>query len=78
MPRRRRRIRPRTDIPDWRDPAMPVLRDYEMADGSKRKVVDEDYERRYREHLMSLPPEQNRPLRKDDPTYALKKQRKKL
>lgn len=69
--------RPRPDTrPNWRDPNMPVMRDYLMGDGSKRTVVDQDYERRYREHLMSLP--DDRPSYKLDPTYDLKKQRKKL
>lgn len=36
-----------------------------------------DYERRYREHLMILM-NGDHPHYKDDPTYDLKKQRKKL
>lgn len=67
MPRRR-------NIPDlrlsWRDPQMPVLRDYTMGDGKKKEVVDQDYERRYREHLM----ETTKYLHyKDDPTYNLRR-----
>lgn len=73
-----KRKRPRTDIPNWRDPNMLVLRDYVMGDGSRKHIVDPDYEHRYREHLMSLPPEEGRPLHKNDPTYDLKKQRKRL
>lgn len=65
----------RTRTPDlrlsWRDPNMPVLRDYIMGDGSRKHIVDPDYERRYREHLMQLPDE--RPRYKLDPTYNLRK-----
>lgn len=71
---KRRRLPP--DIrPNWRDPNMPVLRDYVMNDGSKRTIVDQDYERRYREHLMEI---STNPKYSKDPTYDLKKQRKKL
>lgn len=54
---------------------MPVLRDYLMGDGSKRTIIDPDWERRYREHLMNETPH---PHFKDDPTYDLKKRRKRL
>lgn len=54
---------------------MPVMRDYYMADGSKKLLVDPDYERRYREMLMET---SAHPSYKLDPTYDLKKQRKKL
>lgn len=37
---------------DWRDPNMPVIRRYRMANGETRTLVDPDYERRYREMLM--------------------------
>jgi len=56
----------------WRDPNMPVLREYKMADGSVQKVVDPDYEHRYREMLMEY--SQN-PSWKQDPTYNLRKKR---
>jgi hypothetical protein len=59
----------------WRDPNMPVLRDYIMGDGSTKHVVDPDYERRYREMLMQT---SAHPSHKDDDTYDLKKQRKRL
>lgn len=52
----RRSQRPQYKSPDgydWRDPDMPVLRDYRMADGSWRTIIDPDYEHRYREHMMS-------------------------
>jgi hypothetical protein len=47
---------------------MPVIRDYVMGDGSRRTTVDPDYERRYREYLMSTSaqPDYHR-----DPTYHL-------
>jgi len=57
----------------WRDPAMPVLRDYSMLDDSKRRVVDPDYERRYREMLMECSASPNW---RNDPTYDLKRKRK--
>lgn len=69
-----KRSRPDTR-PSWRDPAIPVLRDYKMADGTKRTIIDPDYERRYREMLMQT---SAHPHYKLDPTYDLKKQRKKL
>ena len=66
MPNRRRKIRPRTDIPNWRDPEMPVLREYLMADGTKRTWVEPNYERRYREHMMSTAAQ---PHHTSDPSY---------
>jgi hypothetical protein len=63
--------RPRSDLRlSWRDPAMPVLRDYRMGDGSVRTVVDPDYERRYREFLMQTT---TLPDYRSDPTYNLKR-----
>lgn len=48
--------RPRPDNRlNWRDPSMPVLRDYKMADGRVVKEVDPEYERRYREFVMTQP-----------------------
>lgn len=68
--------RPRPDRRlDWRDPQMPVLRDYTMGDGSIRHIIDPDYERRYREMLIQISDHYNW---RNDPTYDLKKQRKKL
>lgn len=58
---------------DWRDPNMLVMRDYLMGDGSTKTIVDQDYERRYREMLMET---SAHPSYKLDPTYDLKKQRK--
>jgi hypothetical protein len=59
----------------WRDPNMPVLRDYVMGDGSVKYIVDPDYEHRYRAMLMET---SAHPSYKLDPTYDLKKQRKRL
>lgn len=59
----------------WSDPSMPVLRDYIMPDGSRKTLVDPDYERGYREFLMETT---KHPSYKTDPTYDLKKQRKRL
>lgn len=65
--------RPQLDTrPNWHDPNMPVLRDYRMADGTKRTIVDPDYEHRYREHLMQV---SENPSYKNDPTYNLKRKR---
>lgn len=71
---KRRRVRPDIRL-NWREEGMPVMRDYRMADGSKKLLVDPDYERRYREMLMET---SAHPSYKLDPTYDLKKQRKKL
>lgn len=57
---------------DWRDPSMPVIRNYKMADGTIRSEVDPDYERRYREHLMTAAVQ---PSYKNDPTYELKRKK---
>lgn len=71
-----KRLRRPDHRPDWRDPNMPVMRDYLMGDGSTKTVVDQDYERRYREMLIET--DTTHPSYKLDPTYNLKKQRKKL
>lgn len=55
---------------DWHDPQMPVIRDYRMGDGSRRTIIDPDYEHRYREHLMQT---SAHPSWKQDPTYNLKR-----
>lgn len=57
---------------DWRDPAMPVIRSYKMADGTTRTEVDPDYERRYREHLMEAAVQ---PKFRDDPTYEMRRKK---
>ena len=66
--------RPRVDNrPDWRDPNMPVLRDYCMGDGSRKTIVDPDYEHRYREMLMQTTAHPNY---RSDPTYNLRRKPK--
>ncbi len=68
-----KRRQPPKPLLDWRDPLMPVLRSYKMADGTTHTEVDPDYERRYREHLMSAAVQ---PKFRDDPTYDLKRTKK--
>lgn len=58
--------------PDWRNPSMPVIRDYKMIDGSRKTEVDPDYERRYREHLLR---NAEQPAWRDDPTYNMKRRK---
>lgn len=67
-----RRPRPDTRL-SWRDPNMPVLREYVMGDGSRRTIVDPDYERRYREFLMQTTAHPNW---RSDPTYHSKRRPK--
>lgn len=57
---------------DWRDPSMPVIRSYKMADGTIRTEVPPDYERRYREHMMSAA---KQPGFRDDPTYNMRRKK---
>ncbi len=56
-----------------RDPAMPVIRPYVMADGTKREIVDPEYESRYRAHLIDHAPY---PDWKSDPTYNMNRKAK--
>lgn len=58
---------------DWRNPSMPVIRTYKMADGTTRTEVDPDYERRYREHMMNSA---EQPKFRDDPTYEMRRTKK--
>lgn len=66
----RRRIIEDTRL-DWRDPSMPVLRGYNMPDGSFRELIDPEYETRYRAHLMKQPGDDYY----NDPTYNLRRKR---
>lgn len=67
MPRRPRLKAPiRTDIPDWRDPQMPLCRNYTMMNGSKLTEVSPEFEQRFRQHGMDISP---MPNWRDDPTY---------
>jgi hypothetical protein len=61
---------------NWRDPNMPVLRDYRMGNGERKIVVDADYEHRYREMLINTASESTFPHYRNDPTYNLRKERK--
>jgi hypothetical protein len=63
--------KPKPDLrPCWRDPNMPVLRDYRMSDGTTKTIIDPEYERRWREYCMEM----NRaPNWKNDPTYHMRK-----
>lgn len=54
------------DGKDWRDPLMPVVRNYRFANGKAMTEVDPDYEHRYREHMMK---EALQPSFRNDPTY---------
>lgn len=56
--------------PKSSDPNLPCIRDYRMGDGSRKTLVDEDYERRYREMLMQTSVHLDY---KRDPTYNLRK-----
>ena len=56
------------------DPNVPVIRNYRMPDGTTKVEVDPEYERRYREHMMDASAQ---PTYRDDPTYNLKKPRRK-
>ena len=66
-----RRLPPDTRL-DWRDPNMPVERNYEMPNGTIQRLVDPEYERRYREHLISMDNSRIRHWR-NNPTYHLRK-----
>lgn len=70
---KRHRLPPDTRL-SHHDPFMPVIRDYKMSDGSRKTLVDPDYEHRYREMLMNF---SDNPSWKNDPTYDMRKQRKK-
>lgn len=69
-----KRQRPDTRL-DWRDPNMPVLREYRMGDGSVKHLVDPNYEQRYRDMLVHSA---STPSWRDDPTYNLKRQKRAL
>lgn len=70
---KRRKLPPDTR-PDWRDPALPCIRDYRFGNGERRTEIAPDYERRYREMLMETT---TQPDWKSDPTYHLRKDRRK-
>lgn len=68
---RRRRQAPDTR-PDWRDPAMPVIRRYKLSNGQMLTDVDPDYETRYREFLLT---QNATPPWYRDPTYNLRRKK---
>lgn len=55
---------------DWRDPDMPVYRNYRMRDGSIQVYVEPDYEHRYREFMMQDAAQKSW---RNDPTYNLRR-----
>lgn len=57
--------------PDWRDPNMPVQRNYKFADGTEVESVTPEYEQRLRAHLLEN--QQALPSWRDDPTYNMKR-----
>lgn len=68
---RKRKLPPDTR-PDWRDPNMPLTRNYLMGDGSRKTNVDPEYERRFREMLVATSTE---PSWRQDPTYNMRRKR---
>lgn len=64
---------PQTPNPDWRDPSMPVIRDYRFASGKHMTVVEPDFEQGFRGYMMS---NSVQPNWRDDPTYNLRKKRR--
>lgn len=52
---------------------MVVLRQYKFANGDVKDQVDPDYERRYREHLMTS---SAHPSWKEDPTYNMSRRKR--
>lgn len=56
--------------PDWRDPDMPVQREYTMPSGERKLLIEPEYESRYRAHLLSTSAQ---PGWREDPTYNLRR-----
>lgn len=71
MANRRRPFLP-DNRPDWRDPNMPLVRNYRMANGTVKELVEPEYEQRYREHMISA---SMAPNYKHDPTYNLRRRK---
>jgi hypothetical protein len=55
---------------DWRDPKMPVLREYHFV-GETKTIIDPDYESRYRAYCMEQPGDDWR----YDPTYNMRRKK---
>lgn len=72
MPRRRKL--PPDTRPDWRDPAMPLCRNYTFANGRKVTEVPPEFEQEWRQICMQR---NSMPEWRDDPTYNLRKDRRK-
>lgn len=68
-----KRPKPYTAPANWRDPALPCIRDYRMADGTRRTEIDPTYERRYRAMLMET---SAHPDWRQDPTYDMDRRKK--
>lgn len=67
MLRLRRKPLPPDTRPDWRDPEMPVLREYHMSwPNGVRTIIDPSYEQRYRDHMMKTAAQ---PGWRIDPSY---------
>jgi hypothetical protein len=60
--------------PDWRDPDMPVHRNYRLADGTVIESIDPAYETGFRAFLLETNPGRL-PNWREDPTYNLKRKR---
>lgn len=59
---------------NWRDPAMPVMRDYRISNGTTKHIIDPEYERQWREMCMEI---NTMPTWRNDPTYNMRKDRRK-
>lgn len=66
-----KRLRP-DRRPRWNDPDLPCVRDYRMADGTRKQEVDPSYEQRYRAHMVQS---SDTPSWRDDPTYNLRRRK---
>jgi len=66
----RRRFELSVDRLDWRDPSMPVNREYSMPNGQRVSTVDPEWESRYRQHRIDVADD---PKWRDDPTYNLRR-----
>jgi len=64
--RRRKRLSPNPNALDWRDPQMPLVRDYTFRSGAKLTEVTPEFEQEWRQICM----ERNAaPEWRDDPLY---------
>lgn len=58
---------------NWRDPDMPVVRNYPMRDGSFKTIVEPAFEQGFRQIMMERNAHEDW---RDDPTYNMKKERR--